>query len=127
VLLIIGVPYLRFSLRLQSIPGWPTARALITVAESYRGSPVGSQKYSSGLHYCKACYAFSVNGSSYEGWFALMIGDEGFADDTAQKLRGQDIAVRYNPKRPKDSVLVDDKILGRKVVQGQSWLNPNVW
>lgn len=96
--------------------------ALITDAESHRGTPVGSQKYAFASHYCRACYAFSINGKSYDGWFALMIGDEGFADTTATKLRGREITIRYNPKRPKDSVLVDENVLGKKVIQKQGVL-----
>ena len=120
--LILVLPFVWFSNRSRAIPSWPRTKALITLAESQAGSPVGSQKYAFGLHYCKAYYAFSVNGTSYEGWFALMTKDEGFDHAIVRKLQNQEVAVQYNPKNPKDSVLVESLVLGKKVIQTQGWL-----
>jgi len=56
----------------------------------------------------------------------LLTEDHGFADNTAEQLRGKEMTVRYNPKRPKDSVLVEDEILGRKVIQSPGFLDLGV-
>jgi hypothetical protein len=48
-----------------------------------------------------------------------MTEDHGFADDSADRLRGKELTVRYDPKGPKDSVLVDDLVLGKKVIQSK--------
>jgi hypothetical protein len=111
--------YLR---RGDAIPNWPITTALITDAQSHRGLPGGSHNFALALHHCRTYYAFSLNGKSYEGWFALVAEDEGFADTTATKLRGQEISIRYNPKIPEDSVLVDQMILGKEVIQKQELL-----
>jgi hypothetical protein len=67
--------------------------------------------------HCEVYYAFSVRDKTYEGRFGLMTEEHGFSDDSVDKLRGKELLVRYNPKHPKDSVLVDDVVLGKKVIQ----------
>jgi hypothetical protein len=52
-----------------------------------------------------------------------MTAEHGFADDTADKLRGKEVTVRYNPKHPKNSVPVDREILGKTVIQSHGLFN----
>ena len=116
ILAVVSYLFFRWVRRTDSMPTWPTATALVTEVESMRGSPVGT-RYGFASDHCKVWYAFSLGEATYEGSFALMTEDHEFADDTAEKLRGGKFIVRYDPKNPKDSVLVDDSVLGKKVIQ----------
>jgi hypothetical protein len=122
--LLFGIPYARYIKRIRAIPGWPTKLATIVGASAERGSPFG---YGYGLSYCVVLYEFEVVGNVYKGGFVLMAGDDLIASTVAQNLLNSTVQVTYNPKRPNDSLPVETKILGRKVLQRQSWLNPNIW
>jgi hypothetical protein len=52
--------------------------------------------------------------------------EHGFADDTVEKLHGKQVTIRYNPKRPSDSILVDREILGKAVVQNRGLFDARV-
>jgi hypothetical protein len=106
--------------RTDSIPNWPTIVALVTEVESCRGALLPQNGYTS--DHCKVYYGFSLGDKSYESWFVLMTEEHGFADGSAEKLRGKEITIRYNPKHPQDSVLLDDVVLGKKVIQSQNFL-----
>jgi hypothetical protein len=110
----------RYLRRTDSIPNWPTAVASITEVESCRGVPL--PKYHVGFDHCKVYYAFSIGDKSYEGWFVLTAEEHGFADDSAEKLRGKEITVRYNPKHPNDSLVLEDVVFGKKVIQSQNFV-----
>jgi hypothetical protein len=120
IVLTFAVLFHRRLRRTNSIPTWPSAVALITEIESYAGALL--PRYTSTSDHCKVYYAFSVRGRTYEGWFVLMTPEHGFADDTTDKLRGKEVMVRYNPKHPKDSVLVDREILGKTVMQNHGFI-----
>jgi hypothetical protein len=122
--LLFGIPYTRYFLRVKSIPTWPTTAATVTLAAAGHDS-VFSFGY--GLHYCSVCYGLQVDSTVCKGGFYLMAGDEAIASSVATQLMNTKIQVRYNPKRPTDSLPVEKEILGRKVFQQQSWLNPNAW
>jgi hypothetical protein len=113
-MLLFSLAIYRYLHRTGSIPNWPTAVALVTEVVSCRGTPL--PKYGLPSNHCKVYYAFSIGDKSYEGWFGLMTEEHGFADDSSEKLRGKEITIRYNPKNPKDSLLLDDTVLGKKVI-----------
>jgi hypothetical protein len=127
VLLLFGIPYLRFIARTRSIPGWPTAIAKVTAAGAGHGVPVFWSRFSDRLSHCAVSYQFEVLGAIYNGWFALMASDEQTATRMAEALSEMTITIRYNPKKPTDSVTAERVILGAKVLQEGNWLNPKVW
>jgi len=123
-----GIPYSRYFLRMRALPMWPTATGIVTQAAARRGSPVGYGVAGAALLYhCSVSYEYQVSGSTYKGWFALMAGDERTAFSVSEQMVHMKIPIRYNPKRPADSLPTEREVLGRKVFQKQSWLNPNVW
>jgi len=128
VALLFGIPYSRYFLRMRAIPRWPTATGLVTEASARQGSPVGSRIADAALlHYCSINYEYQVAGTTYKGWFALMTGDERTAFSVSEQMVHMKIPIRYNPKHPPDSLPTEKEVLGRKVFQKQSWLNPAVW
>lgn len=124
--LLFGIPYTRFILRKAEIPKWPSARATVVGASVGRGLPGTGYGYLLVLH-TAISYEFEVEGLRYEGWFALGTGSPEDGADIAKKAQGMSLEVRYNPKKPKDSLPLETKILGRPVLLGESWLNPRVW
>ena len=77
--------------------------------------------------HCRALYVFLVNGALYEGWFALVAKTQAEASGFAEALKGQSIFVKYDPRKPTDSVVEGQKVLERKIIQDTSLLNPKVW
>lgn len=123
--LLFGIPYTRFILRKIAIPRWPTARAAVTEVSVGRGLPGTGGGYL--LYHCRINYKFDVSGLTYTGWFALGAGGAEDGAEMGGQIQGKTIDVRYNPSKPKDSVPLEKKILGRPVLLGESWLNPRVW
>lgn len=124
--LLFGIPYTRFIFRKIEIPKWPTTRANVTGASIRRGLPGTGGGYLLFLH-TAISYEFELQGSRYEGWFALGAGSPEDGADLARKAQGMTLEIRYNPRKPKDSLPLEKKILGRPVLLTESWLNPRVW
>ena len=101
-------------------------RATVTGASVGRGLPGTGGGYLTFFN-CRANYKFDVNGLTYTGWFALGAGSPQDGAELARQAQGMALDVRYNPRKPKDSVPLEKKILGRPVLLGESWLNPRVW
>ena len=72
---------------------------------------------------CLLGYAYSVNGQSYWGLFALVTEDRETAEKLQKQGEGGIVTVRYNPKSPEVSLLKDREFLGRKVVQDPMYLD----
>jgi hypothetical protein len=70
---------------------------------------------------------FLVNGTLYEGWFALVAKSQAEALGFAESLKGQSVLIKYDPRKPTDSVVEGQKVLERKVIQDTNLLNPKVW
>jgi hypothetical protein len=125
--LLFGIPYARFFLRAKAIPTWPTVLARVTQASACQGSPTAPSRFSGLLFHCAVWYEFEASGLRHKGRFALMTGDEMIAMKTAELILHREVPIRYNPRNPSDSVTAEKEILGRKVFQKQSWLNPRAW
>jgi hypothetical protein len=124
VALLFGIPYTRFFLRKRAIPSWPTAQATITEAFVRRGLP---GTYDVLIYYCDTYYIYEVRGTTYRSRAILGTGNRDLAAAVAQQVLQMRIPIRYNPKRPKDSLPLQEKIAGGQVIQRQNWWNPNVW
>jgi|ERR1700722_3737751 len=136
LVLLFGVPYGRYFLRAKHIPDWPIVSAAVRKTEVLPGLPpeyappmamaVGRVPQLVPCH-CRALYVFLVNGALYEGWFALVAKTQAEASGFAEALKGQSIFVKYDPRKPTDSVVEGQKVLERKIIQDTSLLNPKVW
>ena len=124
--LLFGIPYTRFILRKIEIPKWPTTHANVTGASVGRGLPGTGGGYLLILH-VSINYEFEVQGLQCKGWFALGAGSREDGADMARQVQGMSLEIRYNPKKPKDSIPLEKEILGRPILLKESWLNPRVW
>lgn len=68
-------------------------------------------------------YAYNANGRSYCGLFALIAEDRDAAEKLQKQGEGRPVTVRFNPKSPEESLLVDREFLGRKVMQDPFYLD----
>ncbi|MCI0348888.1 MAG: DUF3592 domain-containing protein [Acidobacteriales bacterium] len=70
---------------------------------------------------CQVGYSFTVDGSYYSGNFALhaateaVVVDDQAAEDLGRVLIGRTLEVRYDPKRPDDSIPAEKEFEGRKI------------
>jgi hypothetical protein len=78
------------------------------------------------LYHCRSTYVFLVDGRLFEGWFAMPALDRASAEAFADALNGQTFLVKYDPRKPKDSVVEGKEVLGRKVIQDTNIFNPKV-
>ena len=76
--------------------------------------------------HCRALYVFLVNGALYEGWFALVAKSQAEALGFAEALKGQSVLIKYDPRKPTDSVVEGQKVLEKKIIQDTNLLNPKV-
>ncbi len=136
LLLLFGVPYTRYFLRAADIPDWPIVSARVIKAAVITGVPqefVPRIAFATGRvpptvpYHCRANYSFLVDGALYEGWFAWLAKDQAGAESFAEAVKGQTVLVKYDPRKPADSVVEGKEVLGRKVIQDSNILNPKVW
>ena len=135
-LLLFGVPYTRFSLRRGNITSWPITTARVSNTEIFGGVP---QEYVPRIamrpgmptvipFHCRAQYAYLVDGTIYSGWFALFAKSLAEAQELTTHLQDLTIRVKYDPRKPADSVLEETRMFKHKVIQADTNpLNPRVW
>jgi hypothetical protein len=135
-LLLFGIPYTRFFLRRRNIASWPIVAARVNHAEIVAGVPqeyVPRMAIRPGMpttvpFHCRAQYAYLVDGTVYSGWFALLARSQTEAQELDKRLQNLTVRVKYDPRKPADSVLEELRLFDKKVVQsGTNPLNPNVW
>jgi len=110
-LLLVGLGHLRFVIRRsRSRSCWPEIAGIVQYCGPERDSLFGR-------HYIVFGYAFKANGRRYAGFFALAT-DQGDSAATFQKqATGITVRVRYKPDNPDVSLLEDEQVLGRKIIQ----------
>jgi hypothetical protein len=125
---LIGVPYARFFLRRAKIPTWPVASATVETVEITKKLPNLAAGYSWKLNtwFCRAGYVFPAGGANHASWFAIPAKNQQEAKEFTEALKGQPVLVRYNPLKPNDCTLEDQRVLGRKIIQDTSILNPKL-
>ncbi len=135
-LLLFGIPYTRYFLRRRNINSWPITTARVGHAGIFDGVPqeyVPRMAIRPGMpttipFHCRAQYAYLVDGTVYSGWFALLVRSQAEAEELNKRLQDLTLRVRYDPRKPADSVLEGPRLFDKKVVQsGTNPLNPNVW
>jgi hypothetical protein len=92
---------------------WRTASDSIETADvtTVRGTgPSGLRKVE--LTKASLGYSHQIDGAFYSGYFSKAFTDEQAAWDFADKWKGRDVMIRYNPARPDVSVLRMEDQLG---------------
>jgi hypothetical protein len=68
-------------------------------------------------------YAYKVNGVRFAGLLILIAGNKSVAEDLQHSLEGTTVGVRYDPKHPETSFVVEKQLLGRPVYQNPFWFD----
>jgi hypothetical protein len=115
--------YRHYCLKCQSV-AWPVTQATIEKGEANFNGPFLSL-LTGRVPKSLFGYSYKVEGVRYIGFFAIArnIGvalGEGW--DMEQKLNGKSLTVRYDPRHPQRSFVVDREVLGKEVQQGPDWL-----
>jgi hypothetical protein len=135
LVLFFGAFYTREYLRRKRIPDWPVTSARVEKTTFAPGPPAEIRSAPAGVPYdvvfpyhCRANYVFVVDGTRYGGTFSLLANDEVESQKLIESLRDQSILVKYNPLRPKESIVKDRELLGKKVFQeGWNPIDPKIW
>jgi hypothetical protein len=104
--------YFRFIIRRRQSRSWPAAQGTIQSCRVERGLNFWAFRYHSVFG-----YAFKANGSRYAGFFALATDDEDSAAALQKQAPGRTVSVRYKSNNPDVSLLEDEQILGRRIIQ----------
>jgi hypothetical protein len=110
---------LRYTLRRRRSKNWPTSAATIN------GGIVGFQGPLSGLpsvlHRVRFTYSYRVRGLDHQGRFFFLVNSKTAGEDLRQKLVGRSVRVKYDDRKPKVALLMDEELVGKRVMQGPSW------
>jgi hypothetical protein len=112
-LLLTALGYSRFTIRRGQSRSWPVAQGTIQSCRVEKGlNFLAPFRY-----YSVFGYAFKANGSRYAGFFALPTDDEDSAVALQKQAPGTTVTVRYKSNNPDVSLLEDEQILGRRIIQ----------
>ena len=113
---LILIPYmvfadLRYTFRKRRSKHWPTTAAKIESAVV--GPGVFRQ-----VHFT---YSYCVNGLQHTGRFYLLVSNRKAGEELRQSLVGRSVPVKYDARKPEVALLMDEALVGKRVMQGPSW------
>ena len=115
--LLIALGYFRFIIRRGQSRSWPLAQGTVQSCRVEKAlNFLAPFRYHSVFG-----YAFKANGSRYAGFIALATDDEDSAAALQKQAPGTTVAVRYRSNKPDVSLLEDEQILGRRIIQNPHW------
>ena len=121
--LVAGLQYIRFAFKRNQSRSWPVTSGTVQACRVERKSGLGLLGLLALNSYHSVFgYAFRANDSRYAGFFALGADSEEMAETLQKQAVGTTVSVRYNSRNPDVSLLEDEKILGRKVIQNPHYL-----
>jgi hypothetical protein len=119
VTLLMALTFIRFWIRKWESRNWPIVAGVIEKEEvNYNDRSA----YRPSMYRLLFGYSYIVDGVRFAGLFILMVGSEAIATDFQHKLNATSVSVRYNPKQPETSFMVEKELLGKKVYQSPIWL-----
>jgi hypothetical protein len=108
----------RYTLRRRASKNWPSATATIDSGSvGFRGPLSGLPSILYRVHFT---YSYCVDGSKHDGRFFLLTNSKNAGEGLRQKLVGRSVPVKYNDRKPEVSLLMDQKLAGKRVMQGPS-------
>jgi hypothetical protein len=125
-------------LKRRRAAGWPIADGRIESTEVTK--PNFSFTTKRGYYVARLGYSYSVAGSSHSGLYKREFPIQPAADDFVRDLKGKAVAVRYNPDKPSQSMVLEHDI--EAVLQNRppssdeesvtrtaipEWLGPFIW
>jgi len=103
---------LRFIFKKRASENWPAIDAVIDAGE------VGLRGLLCRVHFT---YSYEVNGQRRTGRFSLLTDGNKSAEALRQTLVGKKTSVKYDTRDPDISLLSEQSLMGRRVMQGPSW------
>jgi hypothetical protein len=113
------VPSVRQQLRMYRSRKWPTVQGIVQKGELIRAGPGKYLKLPSRALFG---YSYSVGSVLYVGFFVVLTGLEP-DQELRRRIEGRHVTVRYDPKKPNISVLVDKELDEHSIVQDPLWLD----
>ena len=117
--LLIALTFVRFGIRKWQSRLWPVVPGVIEKGEVNYNDRAA---YLPSMYRLLFGYTYILDGVRFAGLFILMVGSETMAADFQHKLKATSVSVRYNPKHPEMSFLVEKELLGKEVYQSLMWL-----
>jgi hypothetical protein len=109
----------RYTLRRRASKNWPTTAATIDSGiVGFRGPLSGLPRILYRVHFT---YSYCVGGLKHNGRFFLLVQGKNAGEELRQKLLGRNVLVKYDDRKPEVALLVDQELVGKRVVQGPSW------
>jgi hypothetical protein len=120
--LLVGIQRLRLEFRKWKSRDWPSATASIQRYAVEAGN-AGLSHFPSQYQYRSVFgYVFNASRPRCVGFFVLEAEDEDDATNLQKQAEGLTLTVRYNPENPDVSLVTDESLLGRKIIQNPHWL-----
>ncbi len=115
-----AIPEIRHQLRIVRSRSWPIVHGTVQKGQILHSGPA---KYLQLPFRSLLGYAYEVNGDPYWGLFVLVAEDMEAAEKLQKDADGKRVTVKYDPKSPEISLLVDKELLGRRIAQNPTWLH----
>jgi len=110
---------LRYTLRSRRSKNWPTTAATINSGiVGFQGPLSGLPSVLNRVHFT---YSYRVRGLEHQGRFFLLVNSKTAGEDLRQKLVGRSVCVKYDDRKPEVALLMDEELVGKRVMQGPSW------
>lgn len=114
------VPEIRHQLRIVRSQSWPTVYGTVQKGEVLHSGP---GKYLQLPFRSLLGYAYKVDTSSHWGLFAVPVKNIEEAEVIQKQAVGKLVTVKYDPRNPEISLLVDKELFGRRITQNPTWLS----
>jgi hypothetical protein len=109
----------RYTLRRRASKNWPTTTATIdSTIVGFRGPLSGLPRILWRVHFT---YSYCVGGLKHNGRFFLLVNSKNAGEELRQELVGRNVLVKYDDGKPGIALLIDEELLGKRVMQGPSW------
>jgi hypothetical protein len=109
----------RYTLRRRASKNWPTTAATIDSGiVGFRGPLSGLPRILYRVHFT---YSYCVGGLKHNGRFFLLVQGKNAGEELRQKLVGRNVLVKYDDRKPEVALLIDQELVGKRVVQGPAW------
>jgi hypothetical protein len=110
---------MRYMLRRRASKNWPSTEATIDNGiVGFRGPLSGLPRI---LYRVQFSYSYSVRGLKHNGHFFLLVNSKIAGEELRQGLVGRNVLAKYNDRRPGVALLIDQELVGKRVMQGPSW------
>jgi hypothetical protein len=109
----------RYTLRRRASKNWPTTAAEVASGVvGFRGPLSGLPRILYRVHFT---YSYCVGGLKHSGRFFLLANSKNSGDELVRNLVGRNVLAKYDDRKPEVALLIDQELVGKRVMQGPSW------